>query len=88
MFENLDLENIIMLIQPEILEDLLRESSYDPSETRFLVQGFKKSFDIQYKGPTNRQSKSRNIPFLVGDKVELWNKIMKDVKKGAICWTL
>ena len=50
----------------------------------FLVDGFRNGFDIGYQGLTNRTSQSRNIPFTpgVGDKHQLWEKIMKEVHAG------
>ena len=61
---------------------LLTESDYNRGETEFLVNGFTKGFDIGYKGPLERQSEANNLPFKpgVGNKVEMWNKIMKEVK--------
>ena len=69
---------------------LLHESKYEPKEIEFLTEGFTKGFDIGYNGPEVRQSKANNLPFKpgVGDPVEMWNKIMKEVKlkegSGAI----
>ena len=58
----------------------MRESQYPTKEIKFLEDGFRAGFDIGYDGPLNRQSSADNIPFSVGDKVELWNKLMKEVK--------
>ena len=66
------------------LEQYLIQADYDPKETHFLVDGFKNGFDLGYEGLTVRQSVSRNIPFTVGDKTELWNKLMKEVKLGRV----
>ena len=68
----------------KILERLLKKSNYDVEETRFLLDGFTTGFDIEYQGPWKRQDYSRNIPFLdgVGDKYDLWSKIMKEVEVG------
>ena len=59
---------------------------YDSTETKFLVSGFKKGFDLGYRGPTNRQNMSSNIPFTkgVGNAAEMWNKIMKEVGEKCI----
>ena len=65
-----------------VLERMLKESHYDKKETDFLVKGFTEGFNIEYQGIENRQDVSRNIPFTVGDKFELWMKIMKEVKAG------
>ena len=60
----------------------MEQTNYDRTETEFLLDGFTNGFDIGYRGVENRQSTSKNIPFTVGDKVELWNKIMKEVEAG------
>ena len=62
----------------------MKESEYDEDEIRFLENGFTNGFDISYEGPQNRQSTAENIPFTTGDKVELWNKLMKEVKLGPV----
>ena len=76
------METIVTLLNIERFHKLLWESEYDPVETKFLIDGFTRGFDIGYKGPTNRKSTSKNIPFTpgVGDKVDMWNKIMKEVQ--------
>ena len=67
-----------------LFEKLLKDSNYDAEESSFLIDGFHTGFDIGYKGPKTRQSTARNIPFTpgVGDKWELWSKIMKEVRAG------
>ena len=59
-------------------------TKYDPDEIEFLHNGFVNGFDIQYNGPKLRQSTSENIPFTVGNKTELWNKVMKEVKYDRV----
>ena len=63
---------------------LLKETNYDLAETEFIVQGFTQGFDLHYEGPEERQSRSKNIPLTVGNKVDLWNKIMKEVRLGHV----
>ena len=67
-------------------EAALEEASFDEVERSFLIDGFTNGFDIGYKGPNSRQSRAKNIPFTpgVGDKVDMWNKIMKDVEAGWV----
>ena len=79
-FENYDLENIVMPLNVDRFWQLLNDSNYDLSETHFLVDEFMRGFDIGYVGPINRQSRSPNILFTVGDKYDLWSKIIKEVK--------
>ena len=60
------------------------ELRYDTHETDFIIDGFSNGFDIGYQGAEIRQDTSKNIPFTpgVGDKVDMWNKLMKEVKLG------
>ena len=60
------------------------ESAYPPDLTAWLVNGFKSGFDICYDGPVNRTSTANNLPFNVGNRVILWNKLMKEVKLGRV----
>ena len=78
----MDLENIITPVNVSELENLLVETNYDREETRFLVDGFKNGFDLGYVGPQDIKQKSNNLKFIIGDKTELWNKVMKEVKEG------
>ena len=81
---NYDLENIETPLDADKLYAILCETLYDATETKFLVEGFTKGFDIGYRGPVNRQRKSSNIPFSVGDKYDMWAKIMKEVKAKCL----
>ena len=79
MAENFDLTNIITPVKVDQLVRLLWETGYNDDETRYLQQGFTHGFDIGYKGPVTRTSTSKNIPLRVGNEVELWNKLIKEV---------
>ena len=58
----------------------MKESECDKAETKFLVDGFKYGFDLGYRGPENIKIKSENLKFRIGNDIELWNKVMKEVK--------
>ena len=62
------------------MEDLLIQSGYDINETNYLVDGFTNGFEIGYEGSTKVKMKSPNLRLRVGSKLELWNKMMKEVK--------
>ena len=79
-FYNYNLDSIKTPLNVDVYAKLLKDTGYPEDEHNFLVQGFTTRFDIGYKGSTQRQSRSKNIPFTVGDKEELWSKIMKEVK--------
>ena len=71
--------DIVTPVDADVFHKLLVDTQYDPDETNFVVQGFKKGFSIEYHGPQKRQSLSKNLPLSVGNKTILWNKIMKEV---------
>ena len=77
--ENFDLVNIHTPILVDELIRLLNQYGYDKKKTAFLEEGFRHGFDIGYEGPEVRQSTSANIPLTVGNKVDLWNKLIKEV---------
>ena len=80
---NYDLDSIITPVNVDVLEQLSRDSQYDDKETEFLVNRFRYGFDLEYTGPRNRRDNARNIPFQVGvgNKLDMWMKIMKEVKE-------
>ena len=82
-YSNFDLESIKSPVNVSILENLLQESNYDAGESQFLIDGFTNGFSIGYQGPEDVKITSPNLKFRgVGDKVTLWNKVMKEVKEN------
>ena len=77
---NFDLENLHTPVQGSLLVSMLKKANYNPQEISFLEEGFANGFDIGYKGPTDRQSTSQNIPLRVGNATELWNKLIKEIR--------
>ena len=81
--DNKDLVNIVTPVDAEVLDDLLKQSGYPNDKRMFLVTGFKEGFKLNYSGPLVGQSrKAPNLKLRVGNKVELWNKVMKEVELG------
>ena len=80
-YENKDLTNIITPVNVQQLGKLLDKTNYNKEESEFLIDGFTNGFDLGYRGPENIQQTSQNLKFTVGDKIELWNKVMKEVKE-------
>ena len=67
----------------EELNKLLVESEYSPEKTKYLIEGFTKGFSIGYDGEQDRQDLADNLPLNgLGTKVDLWNKVMKEVGLG------
>ena len=71
-----------MPVKVQVLESLLKQASYDSTEVNFLVEGFTEGFSIGYEGSMEVKITAPNLPFHIGDKVVLWNKVMKEVKAG------
>lgn len=66
------------------MKKLLIESKYDRKKTQYLIQGFTEGFDIGFHGPRQLVRESPNMKFYTGTKVDLWNKIMKEVEQKHI----
>ena len=75
-----NLDDIVTPIDVDELEKLLIETQYDEKRTNKLIEGFRKGFDIGYRGPTNRTDLSNNLPIHIGSHEEIWEKLMKEVR--------
>ena len=80
-YENFDLTNLFTPVKADQLEKLLISTQYDKQKTEFLIKGFKKGFDLGYRGPKDVKITSPNLKFTIGDEKELWNKVMKEVRE-------
>ena len=76
------MQNIFTPVNAQQLAYLLQVSGYDKKISEELVSGFTNGFDLGYRGPENVQQTSRNLKFTIGDEIELWNKVMKEVKEN------
>ena len=81
-YHNNNISSIKTPIDVDALEKLLNSTNYDRKMTEFIRSGFKSGFSMGYKGPMERQDSANNIPLRGGNKTQLWNKIMKEVKLG------
>ena len=79
-FTNPDLTNVVTPVDHSELELLLKQTKYDPTRTKFLVNGFKYGFRLEYEGNRNVRQTAPNLKFTVGNKFELWDKMMNEVK--------
>ena len=77
---NLDWNKIITPVKVNELGKLLSQSRYNENKAKFLLEGFTQGFDIGYREPKKCQHVSNNLPFHIGSLVNLWNKVMKEVK--------
>lgn len=77
---NYEIDKIVTPIKVNALHQLLKESQYDQAETNFLIQGFTEGFKLGYCGPRDVKRDCVNLKFRVGDKFDLWDKIMDEVK--------
>ena len=81
-FTNFNLTDISTPIDADRFAALLIASGYDRGKTEFVVQGFKRGFHLCYEGPLDRRDEAQNLPFSVGNKIILWEKIMNEIKLG------
>ena len=76
----MDTENIVTPVKVDVLSDYLKQTKYDPELSKFLIEGFSQGFDLGYRGPSDVQMQSKNLKFTIGNHLEMWNKIMKEVQ--------
>ena len=82
-FENFNLTDVITPVDAQKLNQLLVETDYNEDERLFVVDGFTNGFSLEYNGNEEVRQTSPNLKFRgVGDHIELWNKVMKEVKLG------
>ena len=79
-FTNFDMLNTVSPVRVDILQEMLTEAEYDKIKAAKLISGFKHGFSLGYEGPANVQLTSPNLKVNVGDEVDLWNKVMKEVR--------
>ena len=63
-----------------MLEKLLYGAGYDKQKTTYLVEGFKTGFSLKCQGELKLRRFAPNLKLRVGSKLELWNKVMKEVQ--------
>ena len=81
-YENYNLLEIVTPVDVQALESLLVETKYDSKKAKYLVEGFTKGFSIKFEGPCIGRRTAPNLKLRVGSKLELWNKVMKEVQLG------
>ena len=81
-YENLNLADIVTPVDVSELQTLLKWSGYNKDKANYLIEGFTYGFKLNYQGNLRRKNRTRNIPFTVGDKFQLWEKIQKEVSLG------
>ena len=58
----------------------MKQTNFEEERISKLIDGLRNGFDIGYEGPINRLDTADNLPFTVGDSLDMWEKIMKEVK--------
>lgn len=77
---NYNLFDIVTPIRVDQLRLLLDASGYDSAEAEFLLSGFTQGFKVGYEGLRDVKVESKNLKFRVGNKFDLWDKIMTEVE--------
>lgn len=78
------MSTIVTPVDANKLKLLLEEANYDKEETQFLYQGFTLGFPLGYKSPTNRKTEANDLKLRIGDHIDLWNKVMKEVEAKRV----
>ena len=81
-FENYDIQNIKTPVDADKLDQLLQEANYNSAKRQYLVEGFRKGFSLHFGGNDRVKRYAPNLKLRVGSKLELWNKVMKEVVAG------
>lgn len=77
---NYDIDAIVTPIKVNELRRLLQQTGYDIAKTQFLCDGFTNGFKVGYNGPKDVRITSNNLQFRVGNKFDLWHKVMLEVQ--------
>ena len=79
-FHNWDTKTIVTPVRTDVLESLLKQANYPVDKIIYLTEGFKNGFSLGYQGDEKVKLSTRNLKLRVGDNIDLWNKVMKEVK--------
>ena len=79
-YENLDLNTLVTPVKVDNFRKLLIETDYSKSLTDYVCSGFESGFSLEFEGELKGQFTARNLRLQVGSKVELWNKVMAEVR--------
>lgn len=80
--ENFDLHTVTTPINVPLYKELLEASDYPADKREYLVEGFTHGFRIGFYGPRDIAREAPNMHFHTGTKLDLWNKIIKEVQLG------
>ena len=72
---------IVTPVSYQTLGKLLKQYQYNQKKAQKLIDGFKQGFSIGYEGSKTIKQTAPNLKLRIGSKVELWNKVMKEVKE-------
>ena len=80
--ENYDLTNVITPLDVDTYESFLNETGFDKEKSRYLVDGFRNGFSLEFEGNRNVKRLANNLCFRIGTPHEMWDKIMNEVESG------
>ena len=78
-YENYNVEDIVTPVDVVAFKNLLVETGYNPRKINFLYEGFTHGFSLEFEGNRNVSRCAPNLKLTIGSRVELWNKVMKEV---------
>ena len=80
--ENFNLTEIKTPIDVNKYKDLLIQANYPKKKREYLVDGFKNGFALNFTGDRKVKRLAPNLKLRVGSKIEIWNKVMKEIAAG------
>ena len=80
--ENFDLQNIITPVNVKKLKQILQEVNYCPDKSEYLIDGFTNGFSLEFQSNREVRQTAPNLKFRIGDKYQLWEKVIKEVESG------
>ena len=81
-YENYNLNDIVTPVDADNFHELLLETGYCTEKTNYLIQGFKHGFSLEFQGNRLVKRYAPNLKIRIGSKLEIWNKVMKEVSAG------
>ena len=79
---NWNWDDIITPVKADKFAQLLRKYGYPESKVQFIENGFTNGFSLKFTGNRKVRRYAPNLKLCVGNPIEIWNKVIKEVGGG------